>query len=119
LAKTATLRLSEVIQRMARKTTLNRDIAPDADNMSDEQRAPLEQWIVDKAVGSSDDNFDYTGIDYVIFAMPLSGSFTTQMMPIGEVVMTSGAHGFRLQDTKDGADSSNKSPKFRFSENRH
>jgi hypothetical protein len=104
---------------MARKTTLNRDIAPDADNMSDEQRAPLEQWIVDKAVGSSDDNFDYTGIDYVIFAMPLSGSFTTQMMPIGEVVMTSDAHGFRLQDTKDGADSSNKSPKFRFSENRH
>ena len=68
--------------------------APDADNMSDEQRAPLEQWIVDKAVSSSDDNFDYTGIDYVIFAMPLSGSFTTQMMPIGEVVMTSGAHGF-------------------------
>ena len=79
---------------MARKTTLNRDIAPDADNMSDEQRAPLEQWIVDKAVSSSDDSFDYTGIDYVIFAMPLSGSFTTQGEPIGEVVITSGQHGF-------------------------
>lgn len=60
---------------------------------SDEERAPFEQWLLDEAVIASDDSFDYSNIDYVVFAMPLSGSMGEGDEEFGEVVMNYGTEG--------------------------
>lgn len=61
--------------------------------LSDEDRAPFEQWFLDEAVKASDESFDYSEIDYVVFAMPLSGSMGEGNEEFGEVVMNFGTEG--------------------------
>lgn len=62
----------------------------------DEARVPREQWFVDEAVAASDDSYDYSDIDLVVFAIPRSGTLTHG--PNGnsysaDTVMTSGTQG--------------------------
>jgi M6 family metalloprotease-like protein len=61
----------------------------------DEEEDPAaNQALLDAAVDVSDEDFDYSDIDYVIFAIPRSGSLTEQGAEIGDVVFYSGMHGF-------------------------
>ena len=62
-------------------------------SISDEDRAPFEQWFLDEAVKASDESFDYSDIDYVVFAMPLSGRMGENNEEFGEVVMNFGTEG--------------------------
>jgi hypothetical protein len=65
---------------------------------SDEEEDPVaNQEVLDLAVAATDDYFDYTGIDYVIFAIPLSGGLSLRGAEIGDVVFYSGIHGFQWQ----------------------
>lgn len=72
---------------------------------SDEDRAPWEQWLLDEAVKASDSSFDYSQIDYVVFAMPRSGSIIQRSSGDrydSETVMTSGVQGMAY-DVHEGS----------------
>jgi hypothetical protein len=61
----------------------------------EEEEDPIaNQSLLDAAVAASDEYFDYSNIDYVIFAIPRSGSLTEQGDEVGDVVFYSGMHGF-------------------------
>jgi hypothetical protein len=62
-------------------------------SQDDESDPVLNQEVLDLAVAATDEYFDYTGIDYVIFAIPLSGSLTLQGYESGDVVIYAGLHG--------------------------
>ena len=62
---------------------------------SDDERDPAaNQKLLNAAVEATDDNFDYSDIDYVIYAIPRSGSLTERGAEIGDVVFYSAMHGF-------------------------
>jgi len=63
----------------------------------EEEEDPIKnQALLDAAVKASDDDFDYSDIDYVIFAIPKSGSLSEQGDEIGDVVFYTGMHGFEF-----------------------
>lgn len=62
---------------------------------SDTEEDPVaNQEVLDLAATATDDYFDYTDIDYVIFAIPKSGTLTDRGAEIGDVVFYAGIHGF-------------------------
>lgn len=62
---------------------------------SDAEEDPVaNQEVLDLAVSVTDDYFDYTDIDYVIFAIPRSGTLTIEGTEVGDVVFYAGLHGF-------------------------
>jgi len=68
----------------------------DNDTYGNNERSSWEQWLLDEAVDASDSAFDYAGVDYVVYAMPLSGQITeSDNGPVygPETVMTSGVQG--------------------------
>jgi hypothetical protein len=67
----------------------------DNENYGENERAAWEQWFVDQAVAASDDAFDYSDIDYVVFVMPKSGSIGKQdgMIYSEDTIMTTGTQG--------------------------
>lgn len=71
-----------------------RDMKRGSQQSQAEEDPVANQEVLDLAVAASDDYFDYTDIDYVIFAIPKSGSLTKQGAEIGDVVFYSGIHGF-------------------------
>lgn len=74
-------RISESWNRLPGKS---RDYyTPDNTDGSDESRQPKEQNLLDLAVQATDQGFDYTELDVVIYAIPR-----------GNVVFTSGSQGF-------------------------
>lgn len=62
---------------------------------SDAERDPVaNQVVLDAAVAATDHYFDYTELDYVIFAVPKSGTLTERGAEVGDVVFYAGIHGF-------------------------
>lgn len=60
----------------------------------DEERDPIaNQQLLDAAVDATDADFDYSEVDYVVFAVPKSGWLTEPGDEIGDVVFYSAMHG--------------------------
>jgi len=62
---------------------------------SDEEDPIANQALLDKISEVTDADFDYRDIDYVVFAIPRSGSLTEQGTEVGDVVFYAGPHGFQ------------------------